>query len=148
MTILCNNCKKKSDKNFSGCCSAKCLKEYDYKQSNPDEIKLNIKDGYIFNPDELKLTIDDIKMWLRHRQETATSRLMKEVYRGLKHSLVLLPNDGVVKFWSDAIRDLNDLIIKNSLAHAKGNDESWAKTYRKIMESKEKEIKKIQDKKK
>lgn len=143
--IVCHNCHKKSDKNLNGCCSNKCYREYFDNVKNPTEIKLTIKDGRIFNPDELKLTIEDIKLWFNHRQQTAKTRVMKEVYRGLKYSLMLLPKEGVINFWSDAVSDFNDLLIKNALSHALGNDESWATTYKKIMLAKEKQIKKLTD---
>ena len=94
-----------------------------------------------FNPDDLVLTkqdvlsmLDDIESrWKKNKKDNWKLILS---LNGMKAYVSLSSEETIKALWSEIVRGFNELLIENSLAIAKGNDESWAETFEKIKQSK------------
>ena len=55
---------------------------------------------------------------------------------GMKVYIRVSNEDTIKAIWSEIVKGFNELLIENSIAVAKGNQESWAATFEKIKNSK------------
>ena len=93
-----------------------------------------------FNPDDLVLSkhdvlslLDDIEArWRQNRKDNW--KLILSLH-GMKAYISLSSEDTIKAVWSEIVKGFNELLIENSLAIAKGNNESWAETFEKIKKS-------------
>lgn len=91
----------------------------------------------MFNPDELKLSKQDVlnqlerigKRWSQNKKANWKLIMSLEAMKAYIH---MTGEETIVAIWSEIINGFNELMIENSLAVAKGNDESWAETFEKI----------------
>ena len=94
-----------------------------------------------FNPDDLVLTKQDVLSMLddiesRWRQNKKENWKLILSLNGMKAYISLSSEETIKALWSEIVKGFNELLIENSLAIAKGNDESWAETFEKIKQSK------------
>ena len=93
-----------------------------------------------FNPDDLVLTKQDVWSMLddiedRWKQNNKANWKLVLSLNGMKAYISLSSEETIRAICSEIVKGFNELLIKNSLAIAKGNDESWAETFEKIKKS-------------
>ena len=94
-----------------------------------------------FNPDDLVLTkqdvlslLDDIESRWKDNKKSNWKLILS--IQGMKAYISLSSEETIKAVWSEIVKGFNELLMKNSLAIAKGNNESWAETFEKIKKSK------------
>ena len=53
----------------------------------------------------------------------------------MKAGIHMTGEETIKALWSEIVKGFNELLMENSLAIAKGNNESWAETFEKIKKS-------------
>jgi len=94
-----------------------------------------------FNPDELVLTKDDVlelldgieSRWKKNKKDNWKLLLSLE---GMKVYIRMSSDHTIKAIWSEIVKGFNELLMENSIAVAKGNNESWTETFEKIKNSK------------
>jgi len=90
-----------------------------------------------FDPDKFVLTKADFLKILdniEHRWKKNTKdnwKLIIEV-KTAKAFFHLKSEQSIRELWGEVIKEVNEIMIENSLAVAKSNNESWAETFEKI----------------
>lgn len=98
-----------------------------------------------FNPDELVLTKKDVLQMLNsieqrwQKNKKNNWKLILSI-TGMKAYISFSSEETIKAIWSEIVKGFNELLIENSLAIAKGDDESWAKTFEKIKKSKKESL--------
>ena len=98
-----------------------------------------------FNPDELVLTKSDVlelfdgisQRWKKNKKDNWKFLASLEMMKAGVH---MTGEDTIKAIWSEILHGFNELLIQNSLAIAKGNNESWAETFEKIKKSKKSDL--------
>ena len=90
-----------------------------------------------FNPDDLKLSKQDVleqfeKMEKRWNKNKKSNWKLILAIQGMKAYVHMSSEETISEIWSEIVAGFNDLLIENSIAVAKGNDENWAETFEKI----------------
>ena len=93
-----------------------------------------------FNPDDLVLTKQDVLQMLdsiedRWKKNKKNNWKLILSINGMKAYISFSSDETIKAIWSEIVKGFNDMLIENSIAVAKGNDESWAKTFEKIKTS-------------
>jgi len=94
-----------------------------------------------FNPDELVLSKKDVlelldgigNRWKQNKKDNWKFLTSLEM---MKAGIHMTGEETIKMIWSEILNGLNELLIENSLAIAKGNKESWAETFNKIKQAK------------
>lgn len=94
-----------------------------------------------FNPDELVLSKADVlellggieNRWSKNKKDNWKLLLSLE---GMKVYIRMSSDETIKAIWSEIVKGFNELLMENSIAIAKGNQESWADTFEKIKKSK------------
>lgn len=94
-----------------------------------------------FDPDELVLTKQDVLQML-NSIENRWSKNKKNNWKlilsinGMKAYISFSSEETIKAIWSEIVKGFNELLIENSLAIAKGNNEKWSETFEKIKNKK------------
>lgn len=71
--------------------------------------------------------------WKKNKKDNWKLLLSLE---GMKVYIRMSSDETIKAIWSEIVKGFNELLIENSIAIAKGNQESWAETFEKIKKSK------------
>jgi len=90
-----------------------------------------------FNPDELKLTKKDIielmdgieKRWKKNNKANYQFIISMEA---MKIGIRLTSEQTVSDIWLEIVNGFNELLYENGMAHARGENETWAETLEKV----------------
>jgi len=90
-----------------------------------------------FNPDELKLTKQDIidlmdsieKRWKKNNKSNYQFIVSMEA---MKIGIRLTSEKTISQIWFEIVNGFNELLYENGMAHARGENETWAETLEKV----------------
>jgi len=90
-----------------------------------------------FNPDELKLSKKDIldlmnsieKRWQKNNKSNYQFIISMEA---MKVGIRLTSEKTISQIWFEIVNGFNELLYENGMAHARGENESWAETLEKV----------------
>ena len=93
-----------------------------------------------FNPDDLALSKKDVlelidgiaERWKQNKKDNWKYIASLEM---MKAGIHMTGEETIKMIWSEILKGFNELLMENSLAIAKGNNESWAETFEKIKKS-------------
>jgi len=93
-----------------------------------------------FDPDKLILSKEDVldllggieARWSKNKKSNWKLLLSLE---GMKVYIRMSSDETIRAIWSEIVKGFNELLIENSIAVAKGNNEDWAATFEKIKKS-------------
>lgn len=71
--------------------------------------------------------------WMKNKKDNWKLLLSLE---GMKVYIRMSSDETIKAIWSEIVKGFNELLMENSIAIAKGNQESWAETFEKIKKSK------------
>ena len=71
--------------------------------------------------------------WKKNKKDNWKLLLSLE---GMKVYIRMSSDETIKAIWSEIVKGFNELLMENSIAIAKGNQESWAETFEKIKKSK------------
>ena len=94
-----------------------------------------------FDPNQLVLSKEDMldllggieSRWKKNKKDNW--KLILSI-KGMKEYIGLSSEETIKAIWSKIVKGSNELPVENSLAIAKGNNESWAETFEKIKSKK------------
>ncbi len=90
-----------------------------------------------FNPDELKLSKQDI-LDLMNGIENRWKKNNKSNYQfivsmeAMKIGIRLTSEKTISQIWFEIVNGFNELLYENGMAHARGENETWAETLEKV----------------
>ena len=95
----------------------------------------------MFDPDQLVLSKEDVlqmldaikSRWSKNKKDNFKLLLSIE---GMKVYIRMSSDETIKAIWTEILNGFNELLIENSIAVAKGNNENWATTFEKIKNSK------------